>query len=203
MFDRRRSSAVVWGAIMTAGIVSLGGCYSYGYPDDRMVAGPVVAAQPPAPLVEEAPAEPFSDALWVSGFWRWGGMRYAWVHGYYVRPRPGLFWYPGGWMTHGDGFVWFGGRWAPRSYMGTYQRRYRHRFIYRGHPAYRHYRRHPTRRGVRTQNRYSRRSKGVRRPGKQVRRRRQSRKAVRRVSRVRRRAPRVQAARPQHPRKKK
>ena len=142
--------------------VALTGCYSYGYAEDpNQYSGPVVNQAPPAPIVEEPPPEPFVGAIWMPGFWGWGGAAYAWTPGYYVRPRPGQYWYPGGWVSGRGGWRFVRGRWAPPAYGRRYRGRryvhgaspyYRsyHRRYYRSHPKYSPRRRRyaPGRRGT-------------------------------------------------------
>lgn len=46
-----------------------------------------VAAAPPAPKVEEVPAPPAPDYVWINGAWRWDGSVYIWVKGTW-KPMP-------------------------------------------------------------------------------------------------------------------
>jgi len=74
----------------------------YGYAD-----APVYApSAPPAPYAEVQPAIPFAGAIWISGFWNWGGGRYSWVPGRYERPRPGYNWEPRRWTQSQRGGGW-------------------------------------------------------------------------------------------------
>lgn len=75
-----------------------------GYPPDTVVVG----VAPPPVQVEVIPVLPYVGALWVSGFWRWGGGRHHWAPGHYVRPVPGHRFVPHHWSHSG------GGRWAQR-----------------------------------------------------------------------------------------
>lgn len=54
-----------------------------------------VDAEPP-PLraqVEVRPPKPTATAVWVDGYWDWGG-RWIWVDGHWETPRPGYVWTP-------------------------------------------------------------------------------------------------------------
>ncbi len=54
--------------------------------------GVVVSGPPPAPVREDRPAPPASNAVWVSGYWHWTGMQYAWIPGHWDAPPPGSTW---------------------------------------------------------------------------------------------------------------
>lgn len=54
--------------------------------------GVVVSGPPPAPVREDRPAPPGQNAVWVSGYWHWTGMRYAWIPGHWDAPPPGSTW---------------------------------------------------------------------------------------------------------------
>ncbi len=53
------------------------------------------------------PVVPFAGAIWLGGYWGWGGGRYHWVPGRWERPRAGFFWAPHRWVP-------FHGRWQLR-----------------------------------------------------------------------------------------
>lgn len=48
----------------------------------------VVTSPPPPGRVENVPAQPSGDAVWLDGGWRWTGARYAWELGRWVIPPP-------------------------------------------------------------------------------------------------------------------
>ena len=64
----------------------------------------VVDAPPPPPYAEMVPVAPYPGAVWIGGYWGWGGGRHTWVPGYYERPRPGYRYEPHRWESQG-------GRW--------------------------------------------------------------------------------------------
>lgn len=75
---------------------------------------PVATADmpPPAPYVEVVPVMPFAGAIWLGGYWGWGGGRHHWVAGRWDRPRAGFAWSPyrwapnqGRWQLRGGGWV--------------------------------------------------------------------------------------------------
>jgi len=54
--------------------------------------GVVVNGPPPAPMREERAAPPSPQSVWVSGYWHWTGMQYAWIPGHWDTPHPGSTW---------------------------------------------------------------------------------------------------------------
>ncbi len=54
--------------------------------------GVVVSGPPPAPVREDRGAAPGPQAVWVSGYWHWTGMQYAWIPGHWDAPPPGAVW---------------------------------------------------------------------------------------------------------------
>jgi hypothetical protein len=71
---------------------------------------PVTVAEvpPPPPQVEVVPVVPFPGAIWIGGYWGWGGGRHAWVPGHWERPRAGFVWAPYRWVP-------FRGHWQLRA----------------------------------------------------------------------------------------
>jgi hypothetical protein len=66
---------------------------------------PVATAEapPPPPQVEVVPVVPFAGAIWLGGYWGWGGGRHHWVPGRWERPRAGFIWAPYRWAPfHGQ-----------------------------------------------------------------------------------------------------
>jgi len=66
------------------------------------VAAPLFA--PPAPVYERVVVRP--------GYWRWGGVRYVWVGGYWSHARPGYRWYPPRWVGCGPRWCMHRGYWG-------------------------------------------------------------------------------------------
>src|SRR5258708_6937286 len=56
-----------------------------------------VEVAPPAPIVEVRPAEPFTGAVWIPGYWQWNGAHHIWVGGRWSAPRAGWTWEPAHW----------------------------------------------------------------------------------------------------------
>ena len=78
------------------------------YEDDSVV----VDVAPPAPIVEVQPAIPYPGAIWIGGYWGWGGGRHQWVPGRWDHGRPGYYWQPRAWYNQGGHWHLRGGRWA-------------------------------------------------------------------------------------------
>lgn len=77
----------------------------------EMADGTVVYTDPPAPIVEYAPVNPYPGYVWIDGFWGWNGGWY-WNAGHYGRPPfRGAAWVSGGWARGARGWAWHGGRW--------------------------------------------------------------------------------------------
>lgn len=63
---------------------------------------PIAATKaPPSPVVENIPAQPSSDLVWIPGYWIWleGKNDFAWICGVWRRPPPKLKWIPGKWTS--------------------------------------------------------------------------------------------------------
>lgn len=78
--------------------------YSYGEPV-------VVYAAPPPVRYEYAGSPPVVGALWIDGYWNWGGSQYIWVPGRWETPRPGYRWAPHRWERDGNRWRQYGGHW--------------------------------------------------------------------------------------------
>jgi len=68
---------------------------------------------PPAPRYERVVVR--RGYVWAPGYWRWYGGRHVWVHGYYIRERPGWVWVPHHWVQGPrGGWHMVQGHWARR-----------------------------------------------------------------------------------------
>ena len=66
----------------------------------------------PPPLRVEAPTlKPGPNHVWVPGYWKWAGVKYAWVEGRWVKAKAGRTWVPGTWEQVGNRWVWKRGDW--------------------------------------------------------------------------------------------
>ena len=67
---------------------------------------------PPAPVVERPGPPPERGFVWIAGYHRWDGGRYAWVPGRWDRPpHPGAHWEPHRWEHRHGGWVMAEGHW--------------------------------------------------------------------------------------------
>ncbi len=75
-------------------VVLLSACVVVPYPRQGGYYGPVAGGSgamvnAPTPYVEVVPAIPFPGALWIGGYWGWGGGKRQWVPGRWEQPRHG------------------------------------------------------------------------------------------------------------------
>ncbi len=91
----------------------ISGCTG-GRPDPPHMGAALAAPYPPPPKrAEIPPAPPSADVLWQVGHWKWGGSKYVWTPGSYIRrPSPTANWLPGYWVQDASGWVWTEGRWS-------------------------------------------------------------------------------------------
>lgn len=83
-------------------------------PDSDLVAETTTTAPsaPPPLQVEAPPPPPVKVAVWVPGFWQWGGQGWVWVAGsYQLRPSAQVEWRPAEWRIRGSAHVLVPGGW--------------------------------------------------------------------------------------------
>ena len=67
---------------------------------------------PPAPVIETRVVSPGPGYVWIDGYQRWDGGRYAWVAGRWERPpRPRARWVRGRWARDRRGWYFVDGHW--------------------------------------------------------------------------------------------
>ena len=70
---------------------------------------------PPPPRMEMRAHAPGSDYVWLPGYYRWDGVAYVWVGGYWARPpHPRAHWVPGRWEHTRRGWRFIQGHWRRR-----------------------------------------------------------------------------------------
>ncbi len=70
-------------------------------------------AAPPPLRTEPAPAAPVATAVWVPGFWQWGGTTWVWIAGsWQLRPEPRVQWRAAEWQPRGSVHVLIPGGWV-------------------------------------------------------------------------------------------
>ena len=80
-------------------------------PAPVMADGVVVDQEPPAPIAEVIPVNPYPDYVWLGGYWGWNG-GWFWTSGRWgPRPFHGAAWIAGGWARGARGWAWHRGRW--------------------------------------------------------------------------------------------
>ncbi len=77
-----------------------------------VVPGVHVVVEPPALRVEERPAAPSPNHVWIAGHWAWRAGHHVWLGGHYaLPPGPGYVWEPARWEREGKGWTFFEGHW--------------------------------------------------------------------------------------------
>lgn len=67
---------------------------------------------PPPPRHVRIPPRPAPAAVWLGGYWRWTGVDYVWVDGFWERNPPyAKVWTPGRWIHTSRGWYWRPGHW--------------------------------------------------------------------------------------------
>lgn len=91
-----------------------------------------VPPQPPAAVVVTRPSPPYFGAIWVDGYWRYGGAGFVWVAGHYVPPRAGYVFVAPRWVYRGGRYHHFPGYYRPTTaYVRTH---FSHSHYYRPYP---------------------------------------------------------------------
>lgn len=83
-------------------------------PDSDLVAETTTTAPaaPPPLQVEAPPPAPVHAAVWVPGFWQWGGSTWVWIAGsWQLRPSATVEWRPAEWRARGPVHVLVPGGW--------------------------------------------------------------------------------------------
>ncbi len=71
---------------------------------------------PPAARSEKVSPQPAEAAVWVDGYWMWGGGDYSWNAGRWVRPGPGMGYAPAALLRLRNGdLVFYPPKWASLS----------------------------------------------------------------------------------------
>ncbi len=72
----------------------------------------VIAPQPPPPRIVEVLPPLRPGFIWVHGYWRWDGRRYAAVAGHWREARPGYHYVHPHWERRDDGWHFHVGEWV-------------------------------------------------------------------------------------------
>lgn len=72
-----------------------------------------IGVAPPAPIYEVVPP-PRVGYVWGPGYWIWSAPahRHIWVHGNWIRVRPGYIYRPPQWNRYGNGWRFREGYWG-------------------------------------------------------------------------------------------
>jgi hypothetical protein len=105
-----KACLVLVAALVSAASTSLGGCVAtVTGPPPR---GVVVSGPPPAPINEERPVAPGPSAVWITGYWHWTGIQYAWIPGHWeASPPAGATWHEPRYVRAGGAYFYEPGGW--------------------------------------------------------------------------------------------
>ena len=72
----------------------------------------VVTGPPPAPIAEEPTAQPQPATVWITGYWHWTGIQYAWIPGHWeATPRAGAVWRAPRYVKNEGSYIYEPGTW--------------------------------------------------------------------------------------------
>jgi len=79
--------------------------------------GIMVSGPPPAIVREERrPPPPAPQASWISGYWHWTGIQYAWIPGHWeAAPPMGTTWRAPLYVQNNGAYFYEPGGWAPNA----------------------------------------------------------------------------------------
>jgi glyoxylase-like metal-dependent hydrolase (beta-lactamase superfamily II) len=71
-----------------------------------------IRAAPPAVIVEERPAPPSGEYIWIDGYWHWDARQYIWQTGHWDRPPHANFiWVAPRYERHEQDYRYTPGQW--------------------------------------------------------------------------------------------
>lgn len=103
-------------ALIGCGALLASGCWvHYHYRHGPAPVSPSVVfvrRAPPPPLRPRIPPRPAATAIWIGGYWRWSGVDFVWVDGFWERRPPvGRVWVRDKWIHTNRGWYRRPGRW--------------------------------------------------------------------------------------------
>jgi hypothetical protein len=119
----RWASVLGLGLGLGLGLVSSSGCVVNEA--ESPTRGVIVSGPPPAPVREDRPpapstppstppsAPPSTASVWVSGYWHWTGIQYAWIPGHWEAPPPGATWNAPVYSVRDGKYMYESGVWKP------------------------------------------------------------------------------------------
>lgn len=94
-------------------LLLLTGCFA-GLRARPAYAGTVVYQAPPPARAYARPPAPYSNAVWMNGYWGWYNGRYAWNAGHWAHARAGQVYVQPTWVRRGQGWAHSPGHWQRR-----------------------------------------------------------------------------------------
>jgi hypothetical protein len=106
-----RSAGLLAGGAALAGLAMAACVATTSGPPPR---GILVGGPPPAMIREERPAPPAPHATWVTGYWHWTGIQYAWIPGHWeAAPPTGAVWRAPAYAQSNGAYFYEPGGWGP------------------------------------------------------------------------------------------
>lgn len=101
----------LWSLLTLTALAGATGCVAT--PPSPPPRAMVVMTPPPPPVQEQPTPAPNPTARWLSGYWHWTGIEYAWIPGHWAVAPANSIWSAPRYFNQGGQTFYEPGRWAP------------------------------------------------------------------------------------------